>query len=155
MSLPSTVVPQQGTWGSSWLTWSISEHKSIGIDGLNNSILSDLVLRYSPEYYVFLANGSNVVFNNFDISGYSSSSNVAKNTDGWDTYRSTDITIMNSVINNGDGKSTFTPPPLFFYASTFYTEVLDLVARREENSPLHRSPRIGSNVGGSRLTSNP
>lgn len=88
-------------------------HNSIGIDGLNNSILSDLVLRYSPEYYVFLANGSNVVFNNFDISGFSSSSNVAKNTDGWDTYRSTDITIMNSVINNGDGKSTSTPFSFF------------------------------------------
>lgn len=55
-------------------------------------------------YYVFAANSSNVVFNNFDISGYSSSSNEAKNTDGWDTYRSSDITIMNSVINNGDGK---------------------------------------------------
>lgn len=77
---------------------------SIGIDGLNNSILSDLVLRYSPEYYTFLANSTNVVFNNFDISGYSSSANLAKNTDGWDTYRSTDITIMNSVINNGDGE---------------------------------------------------
>lgn len=80
------------------------QNNSIGIDGLNNSILSDLVLRYSPQYYVFMANSSNVVFDNFDISGYSSSDNVAKNTDGWDTYRSSDITIMNSVINNGDGK---------------------------------------------------
>jgi hypothetical protein len=61
------------------------------------------VLRYSPQYYAFIANSTNVVFNNFDISGYSSSSNEAKNTDGWDTYRSSDITIMNSVINNGDG----------------------------------------------------
>lgn len=88
---------------------------SIGIDGLKNSILSDLVLRYSPEYYVFLANSSNVVFNKFDISGYSSSANLAKNTDGWDTYRSSDITIMDSVINNGDGKqmaaSRLPPPP--------------------------------------------
>lgn len=61
------------------------------------------MLRYSPQYYAFIANSTNVVFNNFDISGYSSSSNEAKNTDGWDTYRSSDITIMNSVINNGDG----------------------------------------------------
>lgn len=84
----------------------------IGIDGLHNSILSDLVLRYSPEYYTFLANSTNVVFNNFDISGYSSSSNLAKNTDGWDTYRSTDITIMNSVINNGDGELHSPPLPI-------------------------------------------
>ncbi|CAN8101211.1 unnamed protein product [Discula destructiva] len=81
----------------------------IGIDGLQNSILSDLVLRYSPEYYTFIANSTNVVFNNFDISGYSSSSNVAKNTDGWDTYRCSDITIMNSVINNGDDCVSFKP----------------------------------------------
>ncbi|PSR97246.1 PGX, glycoside hydrolase family 28 protein [Coniella lustricola] len=81
----------------------------IGIDGLNNSILSDLVLRYSPEYYVFLANSTNVVFNNFDISGFSSSDNVAKNTDGWDTYRSTDISILDSVINNGDDCVSFKP----------------------------------------------
>lgn len=50
------------------------------------------------------------MFNKFDISGFSKSSNVAKNTDGWDTYRSTDITIMDSVINNGDGKQDLHPP---------------------------------------------
>jgi hypothetical protein len=53
-----------------------------------------------------MANSSNVVFNNIDISGFSKSKNTAKNTDGWDTYRSSDITIMNSVINNGDGELT-------------------------------------------------
>lgn len=76
----------------------------IGIDGLKDSVISDLVLRYSPQYYHFVANSSNVVFNNLDISGFSKSKNTAKNTDGFDTYRSSDLTIMNSVINNGDGK---------------------------------------------------
>ena len=76
----------------------------IGIDGLHDSILSDLVLRYSPQYYHFVANATNVVFNNIDIAGGSTSNNLAKNTDGWDTYRSKDVTIMNSVINNGDGE---------------------------------------------------
>ncbi len=79
----------------------------VGIDGLRDSILSDLVLRSSPQYYHFVANASNVVFNNIDIAGRSASRNTAKNTDGWDTYRSSDVTIMNSVVNNGDG----TPPP--------------------------------------------
>jgi galacturan 1,4-alpha-galacturonidase len=76
----------------------------IGIDGLHNSILSDLVLRYSPQYYHFVANATNVVFDNINIAGHSISNNVAKNTDGWDTYRSSDIVIQNSVVNNGDGK---------------------------------------------------
>lgn len=76
----------------------------IGIDGLHNSILSDLVLRYSPQYYHFVANATDVVFDNINIAGASKSANIAKNTDGWDTYRSSDLVIQNSVINNGDGE---------------------------------------------------
>ncbi|KAK0630359.1 exopolygalacturonase [Bombardia bombarda] len=81
----------------------------VGIDGLKDSVLSDLVLRNSPQYYHFVANASNVVFNNIDIAGGSTSKNTAKNTDGWDTYRSEDVTIMNSVINNGDDCVSFKP----------------------------------------------
>jgi len=81
----------------------------IGIDGLKDSIISDLVLRYSPEYYHFVANSSNVIFDNINIAGASKSVNVAKNTDGWDTYRSDSITIQNSVINNGDDCVSFKP----------------------------------------------
>ena len=76
----------------------------VGIDGLKDSIISDLVLRFSPQYYHFVANASNVVFNNINIAGASTSKNAAKNTDGWDTYRSSDVTILNSVIQNGDGE---------------------------------------------------
>ncbi|KAH8793414.1 PGX, glycoside hydrolase family 28 protein [Hyaloscypha finlandica] len=81
----------------------------IGIDGLQNSILSNLVLRYSPQYYHFVANSSNVIFDNINIAGRSISTHVAKNTDGWDTYRSSDIVIQNSVVNNGDDCVSFKP----------------------------------------------
>lgn len=109
------------------------------------------MLRYSPQYYTFLANSTNVVFNNFDISGYSSSSNEAKNTDGWDTYRSSDITIMNSVINNGDGKSV--PGHLFTYslqAATCHMYPTDsvwlpLVLLRPGCPPFHVISRSTSN----------
>ncbi|KAK9774360.1 putative Exopolygalacturonase X [Seiridium cardinale] len=81
-----------------------------GIDGLENSIIADLVLRYSPEYYHFIANSTNVVFDNINIAGGSTNASVtAKNTDGWDTYRSDSITIQNSVINNGDDCVSFKP----------------------------------------------
>jgi galacturan 1,4-alpha-galacturonidase len=76
----------------------------IGIDGLHDSIFTDLYLRYSPEYYHFVANATNVIFNNINIAGASKSANVAKNTDGWDTYRSSDLVIQNSIVNNGDGE---------------------------------------------------
>lgn len=51
-----------------------------GIDGLHDSVISDLVLRYSPQYYHFVANSTNVVFNNIDIAGRSTSKHEAKNT---------------------------------------------------------------------------
>ncbi|CAK7234273.1 Exopolygalacturonase [Sporothrix bragantina] len=81
----------------------------VGVDGLRNSIVSNLNLRYSPMYYHFVANASNVVFSGITIAGASTSANVAKNTDGWDTYRSSDVTIMNSVITNGDDCVSFKP----------------------------------------------
>ncbi|OAA55264.1 exopolygalacturonase [Niveomyces insectorum RCEF 264] len=81
----------------------------IGIDGLKESIISNLQLQSSPMYYSFVANASNVVFSGINISGASTSKVKAKNTDGWDTYRSTDVTIMNSVIQNGDDCVSFKP----------------------------------------------
>ena len=49
------------------------------------------------------------MFDSLDISGYSQSKNVAKNTDGWDIYRSSNVVIQNSVINNGDDCVSFKP----------------------------------------------
>lgn len=76
----------------------------MGVDGLKNSIIADLKWRYSPQYYSFVANSSNVVFDGIDITGRSRSEYEAKNTDGWDTYRSNDITIQNGHVDNGDGE---------------------------------------------------
>lgn len=80
-----------------------------GTIGLHGGSIQDLNLRYSPQYYNFVANSSDVVFSNITISGFSKSANVAKNTDGWDTYRSSNIVIQNSVINNGDDCISFKP----------------------------------------------
>ncbi|KAF7966000.1 hypothetical protein HWV62_40503 [Athelia sp. TMB] len=80
-----------------------------GTIGLKGGSISDLKLRYSPQYYNFVANSSDVVFSGIDISGASISANVAKNTDGWDTYRSSNIVIQNSHINNGDDCVSFKP----------------------------------------------
>ena len=77
-----------------------------GTIGLKGGSISNLNLVYSPQYYNFVANSTNVVFSNIFITGYSKSNDVAKNTDGWDTYRSSHITIQNSTINNGDGRTS-------------------------------------------------
>ncbi|WPH01672.1 Exopolygalacturonase X-1 [Acrodontium crateriforme] len=80
-----------------------------GTIGLNFGSISNLKLRFSPQWYNFLANSTNVVYDNINIAGSSQSKNLAKNTDGWDTYRSSNIVIQNSVINNGDDCVSFKP----------------------------------------------
>lgn len=80
-----------------------------GTIGLKGGSISNLKLRYSPQWYNFVANSTDVVFDNINISGYSQSASLAKNTDGWDTYRSNNIVIQNSVINNGDDCVSFKP----------------------------------------------
>ena len=74
----------------------------MGINGLHGSNLN---LRYSPQYYHFVTNSTNVIFDIINISGSSVSKNVAKNTDGWDTYRSSDLTIQNMFCNGSHGIS--------------------------------------------------
>lgn len=53
-----------------------------GTVGLKGGRIQDLKLRYSPQWYNFVANSSDVVFSNIDIEGGSMSKNPAKNTDG-------------------------------------------------------------------------
>ncbi|PNS13915.1 Endopolygalacturonase B [Sphaceloma murrayae] len=81
----------------------------LGIDGLHNSVISHLDLRYSPQYYHFIANSTNVIFSDLTIAGGSVTATPAKNTDGWDTYRSSNLVIQNSVIVNGDDCVSFKP----------------------------------------------
>ncbi|KAK3309730.1 polygalacturonase precursor [Chaetomium strumarium] len=80
-----------------------------GTIGLKGGVISDLNLRYSPQWYNLVANSSGVIFDNINIAGGSKSSNPAKNTDGWDTYRSDNIVIQNSHIDNGDDCVSFKP----------------------------------------------
>ncbi|CAK3748229.1 Exopolygalacturonase X-1 [Lecanosticta acicola] len=81
----------------------------LGTIGLQGGMVADLNLRYSPQWYNLVANSSDVVFDGITINGYSQSENVAKNTDGWDTYRSENVVIQNSIINNGDDCVSFKP----------------------------------------------
>ncbi|TID19451.1 glycoside hydrolase family 28 protein [Venturia nashicola] len=80
-----------------------------GAVGLHNSTIQDLNFRYSPQWYTWVANSTNVLFSNITIEGDSVSKAPAKNTDGWDTYRSDNIIIQNSAIDNGDDCVSFKP----------------------------------------------
>ncbi|KAF2754991.1 polygalacturonase precursor [Pseudovirgaria hyperparasitica] len=80
-----------------------------GTIGLKGGSIADLNLRYSPQWYNLVVNSSDVVFSNITISGGTVNKNPAKNTDGWDTYRSDSIVIQNSNIDNGDDCVSFKP----------------------------------------------
>ncbi|KAJ5825355.1 hypothetical protein N7474_002493 [Penicillium riverlandense] len=67
-----------------------------GVIGLHGGTIGPLKLRYSPQWYHFVANSSDVLFQGIDISGFSTSKNVAKNTDGW-ILLSTTATASNCV----------------------------------------------------------
>lgn len=54
----------------------------LGIVGLHGGSVSGLKMRRSPQWYNFIANSTNVIYDGLDISGASSSKNPAKNTDG-------------------------------------------------------------------------
>jgi galacturan 1,4-alpha-galacturonidase len=54
-----------------------------GLIGAQGATISDLKFRYSPQWYTFVANSSQVIFSNIDIFGDSTSKSPAKNTDGY------------------------------------------------------------------------
>lgn len=72
------------------------------IYGARGGSVKNLNLVNSPQWFNFIANSSDFVYDGIHIAGKSVSNNVAKNTDGWDTYRSDSITITNSIVYNGD-----------------------------------------------------
>lgn len=72
-------------------------------------------------YCVLQANeAKNVVYSDMTINAVSTSANGAHNTDGWDVYRSDNVVIKDSVINNGDDCVSFKPStPTPCYVNVF------------------------------------
>ncbi|RLL95287.1 hypothetical protein CFD26_101708 [Aspergillus turcosus] len=56
----------------------------IGLEGLHNSVISNLNLRQSPTYHFFMANSTNVIIDNMNMNSVSSDSHPNANTDGID-----------------------------------------------------------------------
>lgn len=84
---------------------SVMRPTMFGTDGLHRSTITGLSLRNSPGWFNFIGNSSNVLISDFNLYSRSTNSSApAKNTDGWDTYRSNNIIIQNSVIVNTDGR---------------------------------------------------
>ncbi|OLN81756.1 Exopolygalacturonase A 2 [Colletotrichum chlorophyti] len=76
-----------------------------GTDGLEQSSITGLRMHNSPGWFNIITNSSNVLISDLvlDVEQKNKSA-PAKNTDGWDTYRSSNIVIQNSKIVNTDGE---------------------------------------------------
>ncbi|KAK7035766.1 putative exopolygalacturonase X [Favolaschia claudopus] len=70
-------------------------------------LVKDIAMINSPEWFNLVNEGKNVTYDNIHIDAVSTSDHKASNTDGWDVYRSDQVVIKNSVINNGDDCVSF------------------------------------------------
>ncbi|KAL1691821.1 glycoside hydrolase family 28 protein [Schizophyllum commune] len=71
--------------------------------------VKDIAMVNAPMWVNLVYESNNVLYDNITITSKSTSDHEAKNTDGWDTYRSDNVVIQNSVINNGDDCVSFKP----------------------------------------------
>ena len=66
-------------------------------------------LRQSPDWHNLIENSSDILISDIDIFSRSTSNNVAKNLDGWDTCRSNNLVTQNSYIDHDDDCVSFKP----------------------------------------------
>ncbi|KAF6832708.1 polygalacturonase [Colletotrichum musicola] len=82
----------------------------LGTDGLKGGSITGLNMRDSPNWFNIIANSSDILISDMNLSvKVTNATSPAKNTDGWDTYRSDNIVIQNSVIDNTDDCVSFKP----------------------------------------------
>jgi len=106
LSGSGTLDGQGATWWSAFSSNS-SLQRPILLRTFNakNVLIQNIKMIDSPNWFNMVESSSNVTFNNITISASTSS----PNTDGWDTYRSDNVKIQNSVITNGDDCVSFKP----------------------------------------------
>lgn len=69
-----------------------------GTIGLHGGSIGGLHFTQSPQYFNFVANSSDVVYYNLNMTAASYSNNTAKNTDGWDTVRSLQTASLCDIL---------------------------------------------------------
>ncbi|KAJ7163009.1 glycoside hydrolase family 28 protein [Mycena filopes] len=74
-----------------------------------NVLVQNIKMINSPEWFNLVNEGKNVTYSGITLNAASTSSHGAANTDGWDIYRSDQVVIKDSVINNGDDCVSFKP----------------------------------------------
>ncbi|KAJ3514488.1 hypothetical protein NLJ89_g2349 [Agrocybe chaxingu] len=85
-----------------------------------NVLVDSIQMINGPEWFNLVNEGEHVIYRNISISAVSTSNNMPRNSDGWDVYRSNDVTIVNSIIHNDDDCVSFKPN-----STNVHVEILD------------------------------
>ncbi|KZT22387.1 glycoside hydrolase family 28 protein [Neolentinus lepideus HHB14362 ss-1] len=96
-----------GTAGGSSRTFARPVPLTVG--NATNVLIEDLTQIGSPFWNNFVYQSSYITYRGINISSVSYSVNPTANSDGWDIYRSSYVTITNSTINNDDDCVSFKP----------------------------------------------
>lgn len=88
------------------------------------------VTEAAPQWFNLIANSSDVIVTNMDLSAVWSTGEDTPNSDGWDIYRSDSVVLQNSYINNGDDCVSFKPNS---------TNIVVQVSARTGRQPTHPS----------------
>ncbi|KAG5939101.1 hypothetical protein E4U59_003315 [Claviceps monticola] len=79
------------------------------LDGLKGGSVTGLKMQNPPFWFNLIANSSDILVSDVNLTVKSTSNSTAKNTDGWDTYRSKNVVLQSSTVNNGDDCVSFKP----------------------------------------------
>ncbi|KIJ62472.1 glycoside hydrolase family 28 protein [Hydnomerulius pinastri MD-312] len=107
-----------GTAGGSSRTFARPVPLTVG--NASNVLIEELTEIGSPFWNNFVYQSTNVTYRKMNISTTSYSSNPTANSDGWDIYRSSYITIEDSTINNDDDCVSFKPNTTNVVISNLY-----------------------------------
>ena len=80
------------------------------INNSKNILFQSLRLKNAPNvFYTVTGGSSNIQYTRINLSATSKSTNLPKNTDGWDIGSSTYVTITDAVVTNNDDCVAFQP----------------------------------------------
>ncbi|KAK7686032.1 hypothetical protein QCA50_010843 [Cerrena zonata] len=96
-----------GTAGGSSTTFARPIPLTVG--NASNVLVEEITQIGSPFWNNFVYQSTNVTYRNINISTVSYSSSPTANSDGWDIYRSSFVTIQDSTVNNDDDCVSFKP----------------------------------------------
>ncbi|KAI9636877.1 glycoside hydrolase family 28 protein [Dioszegia hungarica] len=84
------------------------------IGNSTNVVVEDLSIIDSPFWHNFVYQSNDVKYQNIQIRSISNNASApAANSDGWDIYRSSNVVIRNSNVQNGDDCVSFKPNSTF------------------------------------------